>query len=33
MGVPYFQVRELIEKHRIVVFSSNYARMPISLPG
>ena len=25
MGVPYFQVRELIEKHRIVVFSSNYA--------
>ena len=25
MGVPYFQVRELVEKHRIVVFSSNYA--------
>ena len=25
MGVPYFQVRELIEKHRIVVFSSNNA--------
>lgn len=23
MGVPYFQVRELVEKHRIVVFSSN----------
>ena len=25
MGVPYFQVRELVEKHSIVVFSSNYA--------
>ena len=25
MGVPYFQVRELVGKHRIVVFSSNYA--------
>jgi DNA polymerase V len=25
MGVPYFQVRELVDKHRIVVFSSNYA--------
>jgi DNA polymerase V len=25
MGVPYFQVRELVNKHRIVVFSSNYA--------
>lgn len=25
MGVPYFQVRELVNKHGIVVFSSNYA--------
>lgn len=25
MGVPYFQVRELVDKHHIVVFSSNYA--------
>lgn len=25
MGVPYFQVRELVDKHGIVVFSSNYA--------
>lgn len=25
MGVPYFQVRELVEKHHIEVFSSNYA--------
>lgn len=25
MGVPYFQVRQLVEKHGIVVFSSNYA--------
>lgn len=25
MGVPYFQVRPLVERHGIVVFSSNYA--------
>jgi DNA polymerase V len=25
MGVPYFQVRELVDKHGVVVFSSNYA--------
>lgn len=25
MGVPYFQMRPLIERHHIVVFSSNYA--------
>lgn len=24
MGVPYFQVRDLVDKHGIVVFSSNY---------
>jgi len=25
MGVPYFQIRELVEKHGVVAFSSNYA--------
>lgn len=25
MGVPYFQIRGLVEKHHIAVFSSNYA--------
>ncbi|MCH8493906.1 MAG: translesion error-prone DNA polymerase V subunit UmuC [Idiomarina sp.] len=25
MGVPVFQIRDLIEQHRVVVFSSNYA--------
>lgn len=25
IGVPYFQVRELVEKHGVVAFSSNYA--------
>lgn len=25
MGDPYFQVRELLERHNVVVFSSNYA--------
>lgn len=25
MGVPYFEVRELVGKHGVVVFSSNYA--------
>jgi len=25
MGVPYFQIRELVEKHAVVAFSSNYA--------
>ncbi|MDX1973569.1 MAG: Y-family DNA polymerase, partial [Candidatus Sumerlaeia bacterium] len=25
MGVPYFEVRKLVERHRVVVYSSNYA--------
>lgn len=24
-GVPYFQVKDLIKSHRVIVFSSNYA--------
>ena len=24
MGVPYYQIKDLVEKHRIAVFSSNY---------
>jgi hypothetical protein len=33
MGEPYFKVRELLERHKVAVFSSNYALYGAPRPG